>query len=245
MIDACGLHKRYGRLEVLRGLDLAVRPGRVTAIVGPNSAGKTTFIKSVLGLVRPDAGTIRFDGQALDAHGRYRARIGYMPQIARFPDNLTGAELVAMLADLRRDQDASAARPRDVELLERFGLAPHLHKPLRALSGGTRQKINAVLAFLFTPDLLILDEPTSGLDPVASAALKDKVRATRDAGRTVLVTSHVLSELEELADDVAFLVEGVVAFAGSAAQLARETGEPRLERAVATMMLRQSLRIVA
>jgi Cu-processing system ATP-binding protein len=236
MIEARRLHKRYGRLEVLRGLDLLVRPGRVTAIVGPNSAGKTTFIKSVMGLVRPDEGTILFDGAPI---GRLdRARIGYMPQIARFPENLTGAELVAMLGDLREGQPGVAARPRDEELLERLGLAPHLDKPLRALSGGTRQKINAVLAFLFTPDLLVLDEPTSGLDPVSSAALKDKVRAARDAGRTVVVTSHVLSELEELADDVAFLVEGTVAFAGSAAELASETGEQRLERAVARMMLR-------
>ena len=247
MIEARNLRKRYGRLDVLCGLDLVVRPGRVTAIVGPNSAGKTTFIKSVLGLVRPDAGTILFDGQPIDREGRYRARIGYMPQIARFPDNLTGAELVAMLADLRRGQPGIADRPRDEELLERLALGPHLDKPLRALSGGTRQKINAVLAFLFTPDLLVLDEPTSGLDPVSSAALKDKVRAARDAGRTVMVTSHVLSELEELADDVAFLVEGSVAFAGSVAQLASETGETRLERAVARMMLRRAstLRIVA
>ena len=248
MIEARHLRKRYGRLEVLRGLDLVVRPGRVTAVVGPNSAGKTTFIKSVLGLVRPDAGTILFDGQPIDAEGRYRARIGYMAQIARFPENLTGTELVAMIADLRRSDtnDARvAARPRDEELLERLGLGSHMHKQMRALSGGTRQKLNAVLAFLFTPDLLVLDEPTSGLDPVASAALKDKVREARDAGRTVIVTSHVLSELEELADDVAFLVEGVVAFSGSAADLARETGEQRLERAVAKMMTRDCLRIVA
>lgn len=245
MIETRGLRKRYGRVEVLRGLDLAVRPGRVTAVVGPNSAGKTTLIKSMLGLVHPDAGTILFDGRPVRPDGRYRARVGYMPQVARFPDNLTGTELVEMLGELRRDGDGAVARPRDEELLDRFDLAPHLQKPLRALSGGTRQKINAVLAFLFTPDLLILDEPTSGLDPVSSGALKDKVRAARDAGRTVLVTSHVLSELEELADDVVFLVEGVAAFVGSAAELASETGEARLERAVAKMMLRQSLRIVA
>jgi Cu-processing system ATP-binding protein len=254
MIEARDLRKRYGRLDVLRGLDLVVRPGRVTALVGPNSAGKTTLIKTVLGLVRADAGTILFDGQPIDAEGRYRARIGYMPQIARFPENLTGAELVEMLGDLRRDAGGgtaaaagATARPRDEELLERLGLGEHMGKPLRTLSGGTRQKLNAVLAFLFTPDLLVLDEPTSGLDPVASAALKDKVREARDAGRTVVVTSHVLSELEELADDVAFLVEGQLAFSGSAAELESATGEPRLERAIAKMMVRRTaaMRIVA
>jgi Cu-processing system ATP-binding protein len=240
MIEFRGLHKRYGRLDVLRGIDLTVRAGRVTGLVGPNSAGKTTLIKSLLGHVRPERGSILVDGVPIDAEGKYRARIGYMPQIARFPENLSGAELVAMLSGLRRDTPGIAERPIDDELVARFGLAPHMGKPLRTLSGGTRQKINAVLAFLFTPDVLILDEPTAGLDPVASAALKDKLLAARGAGCTVLVTSHVLSELEELCDDVAFLVEGRVAFAGSAVELASVTGEQRLERAVAKLMMREA-----
>jgi Cu-processing system ATP-binding protein len=240
MIEFRGLHKRYGRLDVLRGIDLTVRAGRVTGLVGPNSAGKTTLIKSLLGHVRPERGSILVDGVPIDAEGKYRARIGYMPQIARFPENLSGAELVAMLSGLRRDTPGIAERPIDDELVARFGLAPHMGKPLRTLSGGTRQKINAVLAFLFTPDLLVLDEPSAGLDPVASATLKDTVLAARAAGRTVLVTSHVLSELEELCDDIAFLVEGKVAFAGSAAELAHATGEQRLERAVAKLMMREA-----
>ena len=240
MIRIQDLHKRYGRLDVLRGVDLALAPGRITGLVGPNSAGKTTLIKALLGHVRPDRGAISVDGAPIDAAGRYRARIGYMPQIARFPENLTGAELVAMLRDLRQDDPTVAARPIDDELVARLGLAPHLGKPLRTLSGGTRQKINAVLAFLFTPDVLVLDEPTSGLDPLASSTLKDKVLEARRAGRTVLVTSHVLSELEELCDDVVFLVEGKVAFAGTAAALSAATGEQRLERAVAKLMMREA-----
>jgi Cu-processing system ATP-binding protein len=240
VIDIRDLHKRYGRLDVLRGVDLSLRTGRVTGLVGPNSAGKTTLIKSVLGLVRPDRGAVLVGGAPVDADGLYRARIGYMPQIARFPENLTGAELVDMLRSLRRGDGRLAPRPEDDELVSRLGLAPHMRKRLRELSGGTRQKINAVLAFLFTPDVLILDEPTAGLDPVASAALKDKLLAARGAGCTVLVTSHVLSELEELCDDVAFLVEGRVAFAGSAVELASVTGEQRLERAVAKLMMREA-----
>ncbi|MFL5578738.1 MAG: ABC transporter ATP-binding protein [Gemmatimonadaceae bacterium] len=240
MIEIRDLHKRYGRLDVLRGVDLSLRTGRVTGLVGPNSAGKTTLIKSVLGLVRPDRGAVLVGGAPVDADGLYRARIGYMPQIARFPENLTGAELVDMLRSLRRGDARLAPRPEDDELVSRLGLAPHMQKRLRELSGGTRQKLNAVLAFLFTPDVLILDEPTAGLDPVASAALKDKLLAARGAGCTVLVTSHVLSELEELCDDVAFLVEGRVAFAGSAVELASVTGEQRLERAVAKLMMREA-----
>jgi Cu-processing system ATP-binding protein len=234
VIEIDGLTKRYGKLAVLRGVELHVARGRVTAVVGPNGAGKTTLIKAVLGLVHPDAGRIAVDGVAVDGGVDYRARIGYMPQIARFPENLTGAELLALLEGLRRD--AASAASLDEELVERFRLAPDLAKPLRTLSGGTRQKVNAAMAFRFRPDLLVLDEPTAGLDPVASGILKDKILAERAAGRTIVLASHVMSELEELADDVAFLLEGRVCFAGPIADLKRVTRQPSLERAVAQMM---------
>ena len=232
MLEIRNLVKRFGAQEVLRGVDLALRPGHVTAVVGPNGAGKTTLIKSVLGLTRPDGGTVLLGGAPATGDA-YRARIGYMPQIARFPENLCAADLMAMVAELRGSRPADGL---DTELVERFALAPQLRKPLRALSGGTRQKVNAVLAFLFRPELLVLDEPTAGLDPVASAILKDRVAEERRRGRTVLLTSHVSSELEELADDVAFLLDGQVAFAGPIADLLRRTRQPRLERAIASVM---------
>jgi Cu-processing system ATP-binding protein len=229
-LEITHLTKHFGALDVLRGVDLSVAGGRVLALVGPNGAGKTTLIKSVLGLTRPDGGEIRFLGEVVRGDA-YRARIGYMPQIARFPEHLTAAELIAMVTDVR-----GGAVERDEALIDRLALAPHLGKPLRALSGGTRQKVNAVLAFLFRPALLILDEPTSGLDPVSSAILKDKILAERDAGRAVLLTSHVMSEVEELADDVTLLVDGRVAHAGPVDALLRATGQTRLERAVARLM---------
>ena len=231
MIEARGLVKRFGAQQVLRGLDLSIAAGRVTAIVGPNGAGKTTFIKSVLGLTRPDGGQLLLDGVAVREDGAHRARIGYMPQIARFPENLTGAELLDFMAELR-------GRPTDTdrELVERFVLEPELAKPLRTLSGGTRQKVNAALAFLFRPDLLVLDEPTAGLDPVSSAVLKDKIALERSNGRTIVLTSHVMSELEELADDVVFLLEGRARFAGAVRDLKRLTRQATLERAVASAM---------
>jgi Cu-processing system ATP-binding protein len=232
MIAMTGVLKRYGRTEVLRGVDLRVERGRVTAVVGPNGAGKTTLIKAVLGLVHLDGGRIAVDGVALDGRVDYRSRIGYMPQIARFPENLSGAELLSLLEELR----GAAAGPFDEELAERFRLASELAKPLRALSGGTRQKVNAAMAFRFRPDLLVLDEPTAGLDPVASGILKDKILAERAAGRTFVLTSHIMSELEELADDVAFLLDGRVHFAGPIAELKRVTRQPSLERAVAQIM---------
>lgn len=231
MIEARGLTKQFGSLTVLRSIDLTIATGRVTAMLGPNGAGKTTFIKMILGLVQPGGGSLLFDGVPINGDCRYRSRIGYMPQIARFPENLNGRELIAMVRDLR-----APTGPLDEELISAFALESQLDKPLRTLSGGTRQKINAVLAFLFRPELLIFDEPTAGLDPMASSVLKDKILAARHEGRTCIITSHVLSELEELADDVIFLLDGRPHFAGSVAALKAQTRQASIERAVAALM---------
>ena len=170
-LEVKGLCKAFGRLAALRGVDLAIAPGRVTAVVGPNAAGKSTLIKSVLGLVRPDAGRITVLGQPVGRDPAYRHAIGYMPQAPRFPDNLTGREVLDLLADLRQDEASGE------ELLRRFRLDDEvLAKPVRTLSGGTRQKLNAVVAFRHRPPLLVLDEPTASLDPVASGVLKEAVR---------------------------------------------------------------------
>ncbi len=231
-VRVAGLRKRFGSNEVLRGLDLELRRGRVTAIVGPNGSGKTTLIKTVLGLVRPDAGEVVFDGVPVrPGDVDYRARLGYMPQAPRFPENLTGREVLAMLRDLRPDPG-----PTDDTLIGLLGLEAELDKPLRTLSGGTRQKVNAAVAFLFRPELLVLDEPTAGLDPVSSGAFKDYVRQAQARGATVALTSHIVSELEALADDVAFLLEGRIRFYGPAADLKAETGTADLERAFAHLM---------
>jgi Cu-processing system ATP-binding protein len=232
MIRIRELDKRFGSAHVLRAVDLDIVGGRVTAIVGPNGAGKTTLMKMILGLTRIGEGRILVDGERVGDDPAYRAHIGYMPQIARFPENLTGAELIAMMRDLR-----GGAAEVDDDLIARFQLADHLGKPLRVLSGGTRQKVNAVLAFLFRPELLVLDEPTSGLDPVASSTLKDKIAEVRAAGRTVIVTSHVLSDLDAIADDIVVLNEGRVGFAGAVHDLKLATRQLSLERAIAQVML--------
>ncbi len=231
MIAVHGLRKRFGPLEVLRGIDLTVEPGRVTAIVGPNAAGKTTFLKSVVGLVIPDAGDVLVDGESVRGSWAYRRRLGYMPQAARFPENLAVAELLALVKDLR-----GAPAPFEAELCDRFGLAEALARPLRVLSGGTRQRISAVLALMFDPDLLVLDEPTVGLDPLSSRRFKDRLAAERASGKTVILASHVLSDLEEMSDRVVFLVDGQVYFDGTLAEIRARTGEPTLERAIARLM---------
>lgn len=240
MIAAHGVAKHFGRRTVLHDLDATVATGRVTALVGPNGAGKTTFLKLLLGLARPDAGTISIAGRQLDGSPSYRAAIGYMPQMARFPSHVSGKELLDTLASLRPDP----VMP-DLSLADAFELDGEFARPLGALSGGTRQKVNAVLAFAFKPELLILDEPTAGLDPLAARVLKDRILAERKAGRTVLVTSHVLPELEEFADDVLFLADGSAQWQGPARELKIVTGQHTLERAVAHLLSRRAMLAVA
>ena len=232
MVVVDRLSKSFGRLEVLREVSATFSPGRVTAVVGPNASGKTTLMKSILGLVLPDAGTVTIAGEpAANTPGSRRA-VGYMPQEPRFPDNLKVTELFDLVQDLR------GQRPKEKleELIDYFELREHLHKPLRTLSGGTKQKASAVLTFLFSPQVLLLDEPSAGLDPVASSRLKDRILTERANGATIILTSHVMSELEELTDEVLFLLEGTIRYRGSLNAIREVTGETRLERAIARLM---------
>jgi Cu-processing system ATP-binding protein len=231
IVSLRGVVKRYGTREVLSHIDLDLPCGSVTAIIGPNGAGKTTLNKAVLGLVRIDAGQICFDGRDTTGDIVHRARIGYMPQTPRYPDAFTAGDVLTLLRELR----GPTARIDD-DLIAAFELPPLLGIPARALSGGQRQRVNAAAAFLFTPDLLLLDEPTAALDPVASGVLKDKIRAVRAEGRAVVITSHILSELQELADRVVFLHEGRVHFSGTLDALLERTSVASLERAIAQLM---------
>jgi Cu-processing system ATP-binding protein len=233
MIEITGLRKRFGKLQVLQGVDATIATGRVTGIVGPNAAGKTTLIKSILGLTHCDSGRVVVDGTRVNGDESYRRNIGYMPQIARFPSNMTGRELLDMLRSLRSD-----AKSIDDCLIAEFGIETELDKKLNDLSGGTKQKINAVAAFLFTPALLILDEPTAGLDPRSSSLLKDCILAQRAKGRTFIITSHIMTELEQIADDVIFLSDGQVRFSGSLDDIKTLTRQKNLERAIAELMER-------
>jgi Cu-processing system ATP-binding protein len=230
MIEIAGLRKKFGGNQVLDGVELAIAPGRITAVVGPNAAGKSTLIKCILGLTRPDAGTIMVGNRAVDESGSYRADIGYKPQIARFPENISGQDLLDMIIDLRGSPIVHD------DLIHLFDLRPHLRKPLRTLSGGTRQKLNAVVAFMFAPPVLMLDEPSAGLDPISAGIFKDRLREEQERGATIVLTSHVLSEIDELADDVAFLAEGKIRFAGAVHDLKRVTRQFTLERAIAHVL---------
>ena len=234
MIEFSKVTKRFGGTEVLRGVDLSVTSGRVMGLIGSNGAGKTTLIKLLLGLAHPTSGEIRVSGKRIGNDESYRSQIGYMPQIMRFPENLTASELFAMIRELR-----GVAASADPGIVEQLRLGDHLDKPLRVLSGGTRQKVNAALALFLQPSILVLDEPTASLDALSSAILKDTIRARRAEGATVLVSSHIMSELEELCDEVAFLLDGVIHYVGPIAELRARTHQVNLERAIAALMIRE------
>ena len=231
LVTVRGLVKSFGHRRVLDGVDLDITRGAVTAIIGPNGAGKTTLNKVLLGLVHADAGCMAFDGVEVAGQIAYRARIGYMPQAARFPERYTGQDVLDLLRDLRGE-----TTPRDVTLLTALGVDAFLGQSVRTLSGGQRQRLNAVAAFLFAPDLLLLDEPTAGLDPIASGILKEKIRRVRNDGCAVVITSHILSELQEISDTVVFLHEGRVRWSGPLAQLLETMHVDSLERAIAYLM---------
>jgi len=231
MIQITDLKKRFGKLEVLNGINLEIENGKIYAIVGPNASGKTTLIKSILGLVKPDSGIIEVDGEKLNGNCSYRNNLGYMPQIARFPENLKVREILRFVRDLRGNPE-----PTDNELIEIFKLEKEMDKALKNLSGGTRQKVSAVIAFLFNPQTLILDEPTAGLDPIASSALKNKILKECAQGKTFILTSHIMSEIEELSDRIIFLLDGTIYFQGSIEKFQSHTQEKNLERAIAALM---------
>lgn len=224
------LHKRFGKNYVLKGVNLKVRSGEITAILGPNASGKTTLIKCILGLVIPNRGKITVMGEDARRGVEYRRFIGYMPQIARFPENLTVSELLNLVKDIR-SQPADEGR-----YLDLFGLHRFLNTPLGVLSGGTRQKVNATLAFMFDNAIYILDEPTVGFDPLASTNFKDELLRLKGKGKSIVFTSHIMSEVEELADRVVFLLGGVIHFDGTPSQFKEQTGEGTLERAIARLM---------
>lgn len=231
MIRIEQIEKRFKKLTALNKVSATFTQGQVVSLIGPNGSGKTTLIKTILGLVKPDSGNIFFNNKAIDKDIDYRRRIGYMPQIGRYPDNMTIGQLFAMMKSLR-----GADARLDEELYYSFKLNTMLDKSMKGLSGGTRQKVSAALAFLFDAEVLILDEPTAGLDPLASEILKEKIAAEKAKGKLMLITSHILSDLEELTTDVLYLQDGCMVFYKPIHALFELTGEEKLSKAVAYFM---------
>ncbi len=235
MISINHLQKSFRSLRVIKDLTTTLPSGSVTAVIGPNGSGKTTLMKSIVGLVQPDSGSILVDGTTTINNPSSRMHIGYMSQVARYPENLTPTDLIQMVRGVRAGLTTDIAD----ELITDMQLEDHIKKPMRALSGGTRQKVGAVIAFMFRPTTLLLDEPTAGLDPVVTERLKERISALRDGGTTILITSHVLSEIQELADRIIYLHEGLVMFDGAVNELLAQTGHTSLSKSVASIMSRE------
>ncbi len=232
MIDIQNISKRFGKLQALDSVTATFNEGQAVSLIGPNGSGKTTLIKSLLGMVIPDSGTLRFKGIDVTTSSDYRSDIGYMPQIGRYPDNMRISQIFDMMIDLRKKHGSKL----DEELLNAFDLKKQFDKPMRTLSGGTIQKVSACLAFLFDPSVLVLDEPTAGLDPVASEILKAKVLKEKNKGKLILMTSHILSDLEDMTTDVMYLQDGKLQFFKPVEALKAATNETRLARAIAAVM---------
>jgi len=233
MIEFKNLHKRFGKLVVLDGLDLSIKKGGIFAVLGPNGSGKTTLIKCLLGMVIPQKGAISYNSKSVLNKWDYRNDLNYLPQIANFPPNLTVLELIQMVKNLR-PKDSN-----EQDLIDLFGLKDSLRKKLGNLSGGTKQKVNIVLTFMFDSDLIILDEPTTGLDPIALIHLKELIQKEKEKGKTILITTHIMSVVEELADEIVFLLDGKIYFKGSIDALKKQTENDNLEHAIANLISKQ------
>lgn len=230
MINIKNLYKSFGKNEVLKGITLDFQNGGITAILGPNGSGKTTLIKCLLGLVFADKGEITFKNKSTLNQFQYRNEISHLPQIARFPENLTTRELITMIKDLRK------GKTREDYFIKMFGLEIELDKKMVNLSGGTRQKVNIMLALMYDNPVIILDEPSTGLDPLALINLKAYLLKEREKGKLILITTHIMSFVEEIADDIAFLLEGHVYFYGPLEELLKIEEEVNLERAIAHIL---------
>ncbi|WP_114789621.1 ABC transporter ATP-binding protein [Niabella yanshanensis] len=231
MIEIKNISKQFGKLMALDRLNLQLNAGESIALIGPNGCGKTTLIKSILGMVLPTRGDIIFNGKSIRNDDLYRNDIGYMPQIGRYPENMTIGQVLKMIKSIRH-----AAQAQDYDLYNRFELGNMLHKRMRTLSGGTTQKVSAVLAFLFKPRVLILDEPTAGLDPIAAEILKAKIIEARSRGCLILITSHLLSELEDIVSQVVFMQEGKLILHKNVDELKYLTGEDSLARSIVHLL---------
>jgi len=232
MIELKNISKNFAKFQALNDINLFCEKGQCIALIGPNGSGKTTLIKSILGMVVPEKGEILFKGKSIKNDFEYRAEIGYMPQIGRYPDNMTIGQIFEMMKDIRKSKVSTF----DEELINNFELKKIFDKRMRTLSGGTRQKVSAALAFLFNANVLILDEPTAGLDPLSADILKEKIIKENKKGKLIIITSHILSELDELISHLIYMQDGKIRFYKKIEDLKNESGQAKLSKAISTLM---------
>lgn len=235
MIEIKEIKKSFSKLNVLKNISLDLHKGESLALIGPNGCGKTTLIKCILGMVIPESGSIIFEGKAIGNNYKYREEIGYMPQIGHYPDNMTIGHIVEMITQIRKSDKVL-----DEDLLNAFQLKDMYHKKMSTLSGGTTQKVSATLAFLFDPKVLILDEPTAGLDPISSEILKEKIILEKSKGKLILITSHILSELDELITGLVLMQEGEIKLKNSIEELRSLTDTNSISKAITKILKEDS-----
>ncbi len=232
MIEILNLKKTYGKRVILPDVSIKFQPGYVYAIMGPNGSGKTTILKSLLGLVLPEYGIIKVNSIDIKKDFKYRECIGYMPQIAKYPENLKVYEIFNLIKELRNvNEDV------DNELYIKFNIEKFKNEQMGNLSGGQKQKIGACLAFMFNQSILILDEPTAGLDPISTEILKEKIRKEKASGKLIIITSHIASEVEEISDKIIFLLDGKVFVNEFLEKFKTQQQEINLSKALAKLMV--------
>ena len=231
MIKIEELNKYYGKLHVLRDISLELHGGECVAFIGPNGCGKTTLMKCVLGLVNPCSGRIFVNGKDALTTPKSRESIGFMSQNSSFPPNMTVKDVFDTILTIRNYKGQL-----DKELFEAFAIKEIYGKKMNELSGGTSQKVNAVLAFLFNPEILILDEPTASLDPFATEILKKKILDEKKKDKLICITSHILSELEGLVSRLIFIEDGNIVLDNEVKQLLASTSANSLIQAVMTVL---------
>ncbi len=236
MIEIKHITKHFGKFKALDDLNLSLQQGESIALIGPNGCGKTTLIKSILGMVLPEKGEIIFEGKNIKKDISYRNHIGYMPQIGRYPENMTIGQVIDMVQGIR-----NCSEKLDYTLYNEFDIKNLLHKKMRTLSGGTTQKVSATLAFMFPSKVLILDEPTAGLDPIASEILKQKIIDAKNNGTLVLITSHLLSELENIVSQIIFMQEGKAILHKDTELLKEDTGQESIAKSIVYLLKSGSL----
>lgn len=229
MIRLQNLEKKYGKTTALSDVSLELHRNHSYALLGPNGSGKTTLIKSILGMVVPSGGQLMVNGEDVSRNYKYRNNIGYMPQIGHYPANMTVKQVFSMMKDMRKAHVGLM----DEELMDAYNIQAFEDKKTSALSGGTRQKLSACLAFLFNPEILILDEPTAGLDPLSSEILKQKIIKETQKNKLIIITSHILSDLDEIITDVVYLHEGKILMNKPVDDLRETTGERALSKIIA------------
>lgn len=231
MIEINSLSKSFGKLDVLKNVNLSLKPWQSVALIGPNGCGKTTLIKCILGMVLPDSGEIKFEGNRIKNEFQYRNEIGYMPQIGHYPENMTIGHIIEIMKEIR-----NSPKTPDEDLLKAFKLESMFDKKMRTLSGGTTQKVSATLAFMFDPKVLILDEPTAGLDPLASEILKEKIIEEKNKGKIIMITSHLLSELDDLINGLVYMQDGQIMLDSPIEEVKQNTGQDKVSKAISHIL---------